>query len=329
MLPVKISGLGYYLPEHIVTSAELERQLAISPGWIERTTGVHERRYVRNETTAGMAAAAAQRALDHAGMSVNDLDVIIGASTAMQQGIPCTAALVQRELGAPDGGSACFDINATCVSFIVALQAGAAMLAGGVYRTALIFSSEIASYSRNPKEHESAALFGDAAAAAIVTRAAPNDTGVVWRAQFNTYSSGADLAQITGFGTLHHPNAPSTTPEMNMFHMEGSAIFKKALRLFGPFLDEFLRSIGWERGEIDMVVPHQASRHGLEYLTARLGFRPEQVFINLPKRGNCIAASIPLALTEAVQAGAIQRGHRVLLLGTGTGLTLGALALTF
>ncbi len=329
MLPITIAGLGHYLPELVVSSAELEAQLKLPPGWIERVTGVRERRYATHETSVGMAVAAAQRALAAARLGVRDLDLIIGASTAPQQAIPCTAALVQRALGAPDGGSACFDINATCLSFLFALQSAAYLIATGVYRCALVYSSERATHSLNPKEVESAVLFGDAAAAAILTRAAPGSASTFWHSQFATYSSGADLTVIQGGGTLHHPNDPSTTPEMNMFHMDGPGIFKRAARLIGPFLTEFFDQLGWDSSQADLVVPHQASRHGVELLSSRFGFRSEQVFSNLAERGNCIAASIPLALSEAVASGRLARGQRVLLLGSGAGLTLGALALTF
>jgi 3-oxoacyl-[acyl-carrier-protein] synthase III len=328
-LPIKIAGLGAYLPERVVTSAELEAALKIPPGWIEQVTGVRERRYATSETAVEMAAAAASQALAAAGLELDEIDAIVGASTGPQQAIPCTAALLQRELGAPDGGSACFDVNATCLSFIFALQAVAHLVAAGVYRNVLIFSSEVASKSRNLNERESAVLFGDSAAAAVITRSAPGESSAIWHTRFTTYSSGADLTRVLGGGTLHHPNDPLTTPEMNTFHMDGPAVFKKATRLVGPFLDAFLEDLGWQCRDFDQVVPHQASRHGVEWLTHRLGFRDEQVFANLPVRGNCVAVSIPLALTEAVQQGRIQRGQRVLLLGTGAGLTLGAMALTF
>jgi 3-oxoacyl-[acyl-carrier-protein] synthase-3 len=253
----------------------------------------------------------------------------VGASAGPQQAIPCTAALVQRELGAPEGRSACFDVNATCLSFLFALQSAAHMVAAGAYRAALVYSSEIASRTLNPRERESAALFGDAAAAAIVTRSRPGQPGALRHARFATYSGGADLTQVLGGGTLHHPNDPATTAEMNTFHMRGPAIFKQATRLAGPFLDQFFAALGWERAELDAVVPHQASRHGLEQLTSRFGFRAEQLVLNLALRGNCIAASIPLALAEAAHAGRVRRGDQVLLLGTGAGLTIGAVALTF
>ncbi|HEY7355466.1 MAG TPA: beta-ketoacyl-ACP synthase 3 [Ktedonobacterales bacterium] len=329
MLPIKIAGLGCYLPERRVTNAELEARFGFPARWIERATGVRERRYVTHETSAGMGAAAARVALEAAGMDVYDLDAIIGASTSNQQAIPCTAALVQRELGAPEGRSACFDVNATCLSFLFALQTAAHLVAAGVYQCVLIYSSEIASRSLNPNERESAVLFGDAAAAAVVTRSEPGEASTLWSAMFKTYSSGAALTEIRGGGTLHHPNDPSTTSDMNMFHMDGPAIFRMAAMLAQPFLDEFFSLLGWSRECIDAVVPHQGSRHVIELLTRRLGFHCDQIIWDLAERGNCVAASIPLTLVEAVQSGRIQRGNRVLLVGTGAGLTFGALALTF
>jgi 3-oxoacyl-[acyl-carrier-protein] synthase-3 len=329
MLPVKLAGLGSYLPKRRVTNAELEEQLGIPADWIERATGVCERRYVTDETMLSMGVAASYMALECAGLHVNDLDAIISATTAPQQAIPCTAVLLQRELNAPEGASACFDLNATCLSFLFALQTTAHLVAAGVYNTVLICSSEIASRSLNPHERESLVLFGDAAVASVVTRSQPGEASAVWHACFETYSSGAGLTEIRGGGTLHHPNDPTTTAEMNMFHMRGPAIFRQASIVFEPFLNRFLSTLGWEKDQVDAVVPHQASRYPIEQFSRRLGFNSDQVILNLALRGNCVSASIPLALAEAVYGGRIRRGDRVLLAGTGAGLTLGAVAITF
>lgn len=328
-LPVQLAGLGAYLPERRVSSAALETQLGLTPGWIERRTGVCERRYADGQSTVEMAAMAIRQALAMAQREVTEIDLIIGASTAPHQAIPCTASLVQRALGAPDGGSLCFDINATCLSFLVALQNAAHLVASGAYHTAVIYSSEMPSRSLNPAEPESAVLFGDGAAAAVLTRTPPGATSSVGPGHFATFSSGAELTELIGGGTRHHPNDPTTTPEMNLFHMDGPAIFKKAGRLLGPFLTNFWAQSGTEPMAFDWVVPHQASRHGLDFLSARCGFAAERVLANLATRGNCVAASMGLVLTEAVQSGQIKRGERLLLLGSGAGLTLGALAVTF
>ncbi|HVB72488.1 MAG TPA: beta-ketoacyl-ACP synthase 3 [Ktedonobacteraceae bacterium] len=329
MLPVKLAGLGWYLPERRVTNAELEARLDIPENWIERLTGVCERRYASDETMVSMGAAASCMALANADIAVHELDAIVSASTAPQQAIPCTATFLQRALQAPEGASACFDINATCLSFPFALQMVAHLVAAGVYRNVLICSSELASHSLNPRERESAALFGDAAAAAVVTRSQPGEASAIWHTQFATYSSGADLTAIVGGGLLHHPNDPTTTPEMNLFHMHGPAVYRQASQVIEPFLERFFCALKWRREEVDMVIPHQASRHPIEQFSRRLGFTPEQVFLNLPVRGNCVSASIPLALAEAVESERVRRGDRVLLFGTGAGLTLGAVALTY
>lgn len=329
MLPVKIAGSGWYLPERRVTNEELEERLQIPAQWIAQVTGVYERRYITDETTLTMAAAASRMALANAGLEVDALDALICAQTAPHQAIPCTAALLQRELQAPEGKSACFDVNATCLSFLVALQMASHLVAAGVYKNVLLCSSEIASCSLNPRERESAVLFGDAAAAVVVTCSQEGEASAFWHAHFETYSSGADLTELLGGGTNHHPNDPATTPEMNMFHMRGPAIFRQAAVLMGPFLDRFFASVGWERAELDVIIPHQASRHAIEQLSRRLGFQNDQLVMNLALRGNCISASIPLAFAESVDSGRVQRGQRILLVGTGAGLTLGALALTY
>lgn len=329
MLPVKIAGSGWYLPEQRVTNEDLEARLNIPAQWIAQVTGVSERRYITHETTLSMAGEASRMALANAGLEVDALDALICAATAPHQAIPCTAALLQRELHAPEGKSACFDVNATCLSFLVALQMAAHLVAADVYKTVLICSSEIASCSLNPDEKESAVLFGDAAAAVVITRSAEGEASAIWHAHFETYSSGADLTELLGGGTNRHPNQPATTPEMNMFHMRGPAIFRQAAVLMGPFLERFFARIDWQREELDVIIPHQASRHAIEQLSRRLGFSSEQLVMNLAMRGNCISASIPLAFAESVAGGRVQRGQRILLVGTGAGLTLGALALTY
>lgn len=324
---MRIAGVGSFLPELRVTSTELEDSMKLPAGWVERATGVRERRRATHETTAGMAAEAGRRALAMAGMEPGDLDAIVVASAAPQQAIPCTAAFVQREIGAPDGGSACWDVNATCLSFLFALHNLAPLVSAGAYRAVLLVSSERLSHSLNPAERESATLFGDAAAAAVLVRS--DGDAEIRAARFATYSSAAELTEVRGAGTRHHPNDPDTHPEMNTFRMNGKAIYRRTFPLIVPFLHCVVDEAGWSVPEVDWLVPHQASGHALTETAERAGFPPERVIVNLPERGNCVAASIPLALAEGVEDGRIRRGDRLLLAGTGAGLTLGAVALTF
>jgi 3-oxoacyl-[acyl-carrier-protein] synthase III len=327
-ISARISGLGSYLPSQIVTNAMLEAELQLPVGWIAERTGVHERRRATTETAAGMAAAAAREALLDAGITTADLTAIIAASSTPQQAIPCTAVFVQRELGAPEGATMCFDVNATCLSFFAALDTAARLVASGAHQHVLVVSSEITRYSLNPQEPESAVLFGDAAAAAIISHAGASDSALC-ATRLRTWHSGAELSQIRGGGTLHHPNAPDTTPTDNMFAMRGPQLFRKAAPLLRGFIDEVLADAGWTRQMLAAVVPHQASRHGLELGWKLLDFQEAQIVVNLATRGNCIAASVPLALAEAVVSGRIVRGDRVLLFGLAAGLSLGGVALRY
>ncbi len=329
MLHLRIAGMGAFLPPNRVSSAHLEQKHDIPAGWIERATGVCERRVALSETSSGMAAMAARRALNRANIEGRDVDLIIGASAAPQQAVPCTAALVQRELGLCESGAPCFDLNATCLSFLFALHHASVLLEAGVYRNILIFSSEITSVSLNWRERESASLFGDAAVAVVVTRAQTGQSSALHGAKFRTDARGADFTQARGGGTLFHPNSPLATEQINQFSMQGPALFKMASRQMTPFLDEFFGELDWTREEIGAVVPHQASGFALAQLPKRFGFRQDQLIVNLPTRGNCVAASIPLALCEAIESGRIERADKVLLLGSGAGLSLGAMALVF
>ncbi len=325
---VKIASFGVYLPADIVSSSELESRWGAPAGWLVRVTGVEQRRYETSKTSAEMAAAAARNALVNAGTSLSEIDIIIGASAIPQQALPCMASLIQRELGEPEGAF-CFDVNATCLSFLTALHMSALLICSGEASRVLICSSEKTAQSLNPKEWESAGLFGDAAVAVILTRTPPGEASAIEGCRFETYGSGAHLATLLGAGSYRHPNDPDTRHEDNLFHMDGPGILRFAAERFGRFLATFLEEAGRKPNDYDFVVPHQASRSGLQLLTARYGFDEEQIVKNLADRGNCIAASIPLAFAEAVESGRIRRGHRVIMAGTAAGLSLGALEMVF
>ncbi len=325
---VRIAGLGVFLPELRVLSSDLDQKFGVAPGMTARATGVAERRYVQDETTEQMGAKAARRALADARIDAGDVDVVIAAATSPRQLIPCTAVFMQRELNLPEGRSRCFDVDATCLSWLVAVDIAANYIAAGQAKTVLVITSETASCSLNVSEPESAGLFGDAAVAAVLTPSGGSDSQL-GHVLFETHSSGAEMAQFRGAGTRHHPNDPATAPEMNMFQMHGRSIFRMASRIGPPFMDRFMRDAGASHADFDAVVPHQASRLGLEAISSMFGFPRERIISNLATRGNCIAASIPLALAEGVSSGQIGRGNRVLLMGTGAGLTLGAMDLVF
>ncbi|WP_224241402.1 beta-ketoacyl-ACP synthase 3 [Hyalangium gracile] len=326
---VKIAGLGKSLPRRVVTSAELETRLGLEPGWIERKTGVAERRHATDETAASLGAEAARVALQRAGLTLGDVGLILCASGTPQQTIPCTAVFFQRELGPEAHGIPCFDVNSTCLSFLTGLDVAANAVALGQHRAVLVVSADLASVGLNWNEKESCVLMGDGAAAAVVTRAEETEPSHLYPSSFTTHSAGADLACLTGGGTLNHPNAPTTTPEMNLFHMDGPAIFRFTQQASVPFIAKYLASLPFPAEEIRVLVPHQASLFAVRMAARACGFEQERLVENIQTHGNCISASLPMALHDAVEAGRIRRGDRILLAGTAAGVSIGALAMVY
>lgn len=328
-LPLKIIGVGRYLPKRVVPSSEVERLCGIKPGWIERHTGVRERRWAEpSETNSYMGAQAAREAVADAGLALDDIDLILCASGTPEQTIPDNSALIQRELGLGESGTACMSVHITCLSFLLAMDLASAMLAVERYRTILIVSSDIASVALNFKDPESAALFGDAASAVVVTRTPEGEASRVEKARFETYSIGAHLTEIRGGGTRRHPQNPDTTPEDNLFSMAGPKVYRLARQHQDTFLERLRPGLSRSPGTIKLVLPHQASLLALRALR-RNSIDDDQVVITLDRFGNCVATSLPLTLYEAVKTGRMARGDEILLAGTGAGLTLGGMILTY
>jgi 3-oxoacyl-[acyl-carrier-protein] synthase-3 len=327
-LPLRIIGLGRYLPKRVVPSSDLEALCGVPAGWVERRNGVRERRWVTDETSSFMGAQAAFEALEEAGLKADRLDLIINASGTAEQAIPDTGALIQRQLGLGASGIPAITVHNTCLSFISAMDVSGNLLAMGRYKNILIVSSDIASCGINPKEPESASLVGDAAAAAVVTRSASGESSIIHSALMKTYGDGAYLTAIMGGGSGRHPNRTSTRPEDNLFHMDGPAVLRMVREVGNGFLEELYPGLSKGLLDIDIVVPHQASKVGLQMMT-HFGWPAERIMHTLEWLGNCVAASIPVTLYEAVRQGAIQRGDKVLIAGTGAGLSIGGLVLTY
>ena len=237
-LPLKIIGLGRYLPLRIVQSSELESMYALPAGWVERRNGVRERRWVTTETASFMAAEAAREALDEAGLRPDQLSLIINASGTAEQAIPDTGALIQRQLGLGRSGIPAMSVHTTCLSCITALEVAATFLATGRYTTILIVSSDISSCGINPKEPESATLVGDAAAALVVTRSGPKDASAIHHAHFKTYGDGASFTAIRGGGQHAIPQKLAITL-MTIFFVW---MARRCFAWCGALMKLFLRS---------------------------------------------------------------------------------------
>jgi len=327
---LRLLGTGIHLPAQCVGSAALDERLGHPAGWTERKTGVRTRFFVRGETAVTMGAAAGLAALADAGLPLGDIDAIVCASGTAHQPIPCTAALIQEQLGPAAVGLPCFDLNATCVSFIAALDVAASLLLTGRFRRMLIISSEVASLGLNWADPEASLIFGDGAAAAVVGCPGAAETSRVVAARMETHSVGAHLTEIRGGGSAL-PAACYTVERAGdfLFSMDGKAVFRFASRHLLPFVDRLLAEARLDLRDLGLVVPHQASPAAVRLLVRRLGLRPGQWVDISATHANTIAASVPMALHLALAAGRLRRGEKALLLGTAAGFTMAGLILAY
>jgi 3-oxoacyl-[acyl-carrier-protein] synthase-3 len=318
---VKIVSTAFDAPARVETAADLAPRLGRSESWIAARTGVLRRHVADPDLdVACFGARVARQALGDGPAP----DLILNASALPRQALPDTSAFVQRALGM--SGVASYSVHASCVSFLVALHAAASHVASGAYRRVLIVSVDFGTRGRNWAEPESAALLGDGGAAAIVEATPAGEPSAILAWRMSTWTEGADLTEVRGAGLRCHPNDPATRPEDNLFHMIGPAVYRLALErvpetLLGAIADAALRI-----DDVDLVVPHQASGPGLDLLS-RLGFAPERVVNVVAEYGNCVAASLPMALAIAESEGRLRRGQHVLLCGTGAGFVVAAAVL--
>lgn len=328
---VCLLGTGHALPADMLSSTAVDRRLGLAPGAVERLSGVRQRPVAaRADTAARLGAQAARRALDAAGLALQDIDCLVAASGTMDQGMPSNAALIHRELGLQ--GVPGFDVNASCLGFIAALDTLSWAVQAGRYRRVLVVASDIASCGLDWDHLEASAIFGDGAAAAVLAPSGEGEGGGgrILAADLLTVSEGAHLCQIPAGGSRHHPSRiDGAFAPLTLFHMDGPRVFKLATRHLPGFLERLLAAAGLTLREIDWVVPHQASRLAMSHLSRRLGLAGERVVDIFADHGNQIAASLPTALDIAVRDGRIRRGHRLLLLGTGAGLSLGGVVMAY
>jgi 3-oxoacyl-[acyl-carrier-protein] synthase-3 len=325
MMNLRILGGGRFLPENVVHSTELDRRYGKPEGWAEKKSGVGTRYYATDTSASKMGAMAIQEALRQSNLQLSDIDCIIAASGTMVQPLPYNAAGLFHELSAEEGSIVTFDVNSTCLSFVTALHLASQMIATGTYNKIAIVSSEAGSVGLAPDDLDTALLFGDGAVAYIVGAAEPNQRGI-FAHQMKTYKRGFEFCKIPGGGTWVHPNSINGFRESDLFFsMEGKKMMHLAFKELPKFVDELMDKAGLLKGEINYVVPHQASKIAVPVLTKLLGFDGTKVANTLRDYGNQIAASIPNALYVSIQNGSIQRGDTVMLLGTSAGLSIGGL----
>jgi 3-oxoacyl-[acyl-carrier-protein] synthase-3 len=331
--PIKILSTGKYLPRKKVDSTSFDERLGKSAGSTFNSSGVRSRHHADplTETVSFMGAEAAKAALKEAGMKLSDVSAIVCASSVQQQSIPYTASLISKELGPEACGIPCLDVNATCLSFIAALDTFSYLLSAGKYETVLIVSAENASVGVDPEDPHTCSLFGDGAAAVLVKRSGPGENSTILASGLETYSEGSDLCVILGGGTRVHPRfyGEPGFEKAFTFQMDGLATIKLALKWLPPFVDRILDRAALKMSDLALVIPHQASKAGMEILRKKIDV-PEDRWMNiLENHGNMISASIPLAIRHAVKDGRISRGDKILLLGTSAGFSVGGAVLVY
>ena len=313
-MKIKITGTGLYLPPDIETSKKIASLIGKSENWILEKSGVLERRVSKIDVDK-MGAIAGIEALGENGKP----DLIINASGVPKQTIPDTSTFFQKEMGYE--GIPSFSIHATCLSFITAFHTASTLINSKAYKRILIISSDRGTRGRNFNEPESASLLGDGAAAIVIEPSLNSENNELLYFQMETWPNGANLTEVRGGGTNRHPQDKDTTIEDNLFSMDGPGIYKIARKQVYKMMLKTLKNTGLDKNDIDWIIPHQASGKAVEAYVSAGGFSRNKVINIVSKYGNCVAASVPMALTISIQNSKIKRGDLVLLIGTGAGLS--------
>lgn len=324
LLAMKIIATGTALPAQKITSAQLDAQLNKPAGYVERRSGiVHRYHASRDASQAELGAQALRSALADGHLAPDSIDLLLFASAVPIQALPYSASHVLKVSPLP-AGTACFDINSSCVSFISALQVAGALLNAGAYRRIAIVSTDLASRGIDWADEESSLIFGDGAACAIVERG--NGRSGIAACLLETYPQGSDLCEIKAGGTRRNPRAGMELHDF-LFHMQGKRLFKQASALIEGFFERLFAASGFALADMATVVPHQASHLSLEHMRKRLGVPSERLIDIYRHHGNQVAASIPTALHHARSTGRLPEGEPALLIGTAAGLTLGGMVI--
>jgi 3-oxoacyl-[acyl-carrier-protein] synthase III len=316
-----IVGVGSYVPEKILTNHDLEKMVETSDEWITTRTGIKERRVAgEKECTSDMAVHAAERAMKMAGVKGADIDLIIVATITPDMPFPATACLVQKKIGATR--AAAFDLEAACSGFIYGLEVGQQFIMSRTYNTVLVIGAEKLSSIVNWKDRNTCVLFGDGAGAAVLQNR-PDSYGLL-TAVMGADGEKADLLFMPGGGSRCPATKESVDARLHYLQMDGKQAFKNAVQAMESAANEVLKRCELDVTKIKCIIPHQANLRIVDAVAERLNAKPEQLFVNLAKYGNTSAASVAIALDEAVSSGKIVRGDLILLVVFGAGLTWGA-----
>ncbi|WP_017813631.1 beta-ketoacyl-ACP synthase III [Paenibacillus shenyangensis] len=326
VVPIGIIGTGKYVPEKILTNADLEKMVETNDEWIVSRTGIRERHIAApDQATSDLAYEAAVKAIASAGITAEELDLIVIATITPDMSFPSTACILQEKLGAKK--AAAFDLSAACSGFVYSLAAATSMLQMGMYKNALIIGADTLSRITDYTDRNTCVLFGDGAGAVVI--------GEVGEGRgFKSFDLGAEgaggeLLKLPAGGSRTPASADTLEAKQHFIQMSGREVFKFAVRVMGTATEEVLRKAEISKDDIDLFIPHQANIRIIQSAMERLNLSEDRVMVNVQNYANTSAASIPLALVEAVEQGRIKEGDRVVMVGFGGGLTWGASVLVW
>jgi 3-oxoacyl-[acyl-carrier-protein] synthase-3 len=322
---VRIAGWGMYAPQRVLTNKELERVVDTSDEWIVQRTGIRERRVAApHETTATLSAIAGKRAIAVAGLEPNDIDVILIATLTPDYWMPSTGALVKEAIG--NTTAAAMDIMAACSGFVYAYSVADAYIRSGMFKNALVVGAETLSRFLDFSDRGTCILFGDGAGA-VVLSASDEEGGGMSGLQMTTDPDGAYMIWLPSGGSRSPVSGQTLARGEHYVRMEGKETYRYATKTLASSALTAIERAGWQPRDIDLIIPHQANIRIIESVAKGLGLPMEKMFVNVDRYGNTSAASVPIALSEAVDSGRIKVGDRIVLVAFGAGLTSGAIAL--
>lgn len=319
-----ILGMGFYVPEKVLTNYDLEKMVETSHDWILERTGIKERHIAAPEqATSDQALIAARKALEDAGIEAEQLDCIIVATETPDTKFPSTACFLQDLLGAKD--AAAFDLSAGCSGFVYSLSVANSMITSGLYKHILIVGAETLSRIMNWKDRNTCVLFGDGAGAAVVGEV-PEGYGIL-SVEMGADGSGGKFLQMPAGGSRKPASHETVDNNEHYIFMDGSEVFKFAVKIMASASKKVMDKAGISSEEVDLIIPHQANTRIISASAKRLHVPEEKVFVNVDRYGNTSAASVPIALCEARQQGLVKKDDKIVLVGFGAGLTWAAVAM--
>ena len=322
MYECRIAGTGRYVPEKVLTNTDLEKIVETSDEWIIKRTGIRERRIAaEDQSTSDLALEAARVALDRAGLAAEDLDAIILATLTPDTYCPAGACYVQNLLGATN--ACAFDLSAACTGFVYGITVGSSLVRAGIHKNVLVLGAETLSRFIDYTDRNTCILFGDGAGAAVLSRAEEGGDSRLLDHYLRSDGGGTDLIIMPGGGARRPSSHDTVDGKLHFLSMQGNDVFKFATKSMQTLIETAIERNGLSVDDLDLVVPHQVNSRIIDTVLRKVDIPKEKIYLNLQRYGNTSAASVPMALHEAVEEGRVQAGNLVLLVAFGAGLTWG------